>query len=172
MQFLLGIRTIPTTEIPYYPMAYHNGSIWPHDNALIALGMSRYGLTQGVERLLGGLFDLSIQVDLHRLPELICGFPRKPGEGPILYPVACAPQAWAAGAVFLLLQACLGISFHGTDREIRFTHPSLPEFLPAIQIKNLRIGNVSADLEFTRTESDVMINVTRKDDLLSIVAVR
>ncbi|WNM62183.1 amylo-alpha-1,6-glucosidase [Candidatus Nitrospira neomarina] len=167
-----GIRTIPTTEIRYNPMAYHNGSIWPHDNALIALGMSRYGLTQGVERLLGGLFDLSIQVDLHRLPELICGFPRKPGEGPILYPVACAPQAWAAGAVFLLLQACLGISFHGTDREIRFTHPSLPEFLPAIQIKNLRIGKVSADLEFTRTESDVMINVTRKDDQLSIVAVR
>lgn len=167
-----GIRTIPTTEIRYNPMAYHNGSIWPHDNALIALGMSRYGLTQGVERLLGGLFDLSIQVDLHRLPELICGFPRKPGEGPILYPVACAPQAWAAGAVFLLLQACLGISFHGTDREIRFTQPSLPEFLPAIQIKNLRIGKVSADLEFTRTESDVMINVTRKDDQLSIVAVR
>lgn len=167
-----GIRTIPTNEIRYNPMAYHNGSIWPHDNALIALGMSRYGLTQGVERLLGGLFDLSIQVDLHRLPELICGFPRKPGEGPILYPVACAPQAWAAGAVFLLLQACLGISFHGTDREIRITHPSLPEFLPAIQIKNLRIENVSADLKFIRTESDVMINVTRKDDLLSIVTVR
>ncbi len=167
-----GIRTIPKSEIRYNPMAYHNGSIWPHDNALIALGMSRYGLTQGVERLLGGLFDLSIHVDLHRLPELICGFPRKPGEGPILYPVACAPQAWAAGAVFLLLQACLGISFHGADREIRFTHPTLPEFLPAIQIKNLRIGNLSADLEFTRTESDVMINVTRKDDPLNIVSVR
>lgn len=167
-----GIRTIPTNEIRYNPMAYHNGSIWPHDNALIALGMSRYGLTQGVERLLAGLFDLSIHVDLHRLPELICGFPRKPGEGPILYPVACAPQAWAAGAVFLLLQACLGISFHGTEREIRFTHPSLPEFLPAMKIKNLRIGNLSADLELTRTESDVMINVTRKDELLSIVTVR
>ncbi len=167
-----GIRTIPTNEIRYNPMAYHNGSIWPHDNALIALGMSRYGLPQGVERLIGGLFDLSIHVDLHRLPELICGFPRKPGEGPILYPVACAPQAWAAGAVFLLLQSCLGISFNGAEQEIRFTHPFLPEFLPAIQIKNLRIGNLSADLKFTRTESDVMINVTRKDDLLNIVSVR
>ena len=103
-------------------------------------------------------------MDLHRLPELICRFPRKPGEGPILYPVACTPQAWAAGAVFLLIQACLGMPFHGTDREIRFIHPSFPEFLPAIQIEIFRIGNVLADLEITRTESDVMINVTRQDD--------
>ena len=134
----MGIQAIPTSEIRYNPMASHNGSIWPNDNALIALGMSRYGLTQGVERLSGGFFDLSIQVDLHRLPELICGFPRKPGEGPRFHPVACAPQAWAAGAVFLLLQACLGISFHRTDQKIRFTHAFLPEFLPAIQIKILR----------------------------------
>lgn len=167
-----GIRTIPTNEIRYNPMAYHNGSVWPHDNALIALGMSRYGLSHGVERLLGGLFDMSIHVDLHRLPELICGFTRRPGEGPILYPVACAPQAWAAGAVFLLLQACLGISFRGAEHEIRFTNPYLPEFLPFLQIKNLRLGESTADVEFTRTKSDVMINVTRKDDPLNIVAVR
>jgi glycogen debranching enzyme len=167
-----GIRTVPTTEIRYNPMAYHNGSVWPHDNALIALGMSRYGLTQEVEQLLGGLFDMSIHVDLHRLPELICGFPRRTGEGPILYPVACAPQAWAAGAVFLPLQSSLGISFQGAEHVIRFTNPHLPEFLPALQITNLRIGNYSADLQLTRTESDVMINVTRKDDSLNIVSVR
>lgn len=167
-----GIRTVPTTEIRYNPMAYHNGSVWPHDNALIAWGMSRYGLTQGVDKLLGGLFDLSIHVDLHRLPELICGFPRGTGEGPILYPVACAPQAWAAGAVFLLLQSCLGISFNGAEREIRFINPHLPEFLPALQITNLRIGNCSADIHLTRTKSDVMINVIRKDESLNIVAVR
>ncbi|MFZ1747433.1 MAG: hypothetical protein WBO24_03185 [Nitrospirales bacterium] len=143
-------------------MAYHNGSIWLHDNALIALGMSRYGLTQSVERLIGGLFDLSIHVDLHRLPELICGFPRNPGEGPILYPVACAPQAWASGAVFLLLQSCLGISFHGTKREIRFTHPFLPKSLAALQIKNFRKGNDSAEPYLTRTESDVMIQCDSK----------
>lgn len=167
-----GIRTIPTNEIRYNPMAYHNGSVWPHDNALIAWGMSRYGLTHGVERLLGGIFDLSIHANLHRLPELICGFKRRPGEGPILYPVACAPQAWSAGAVFLLLQACIGISLQGAEPEIRFTNPYLPEFLPALQIKNLRVGKFSADLELTRTESDVMINVTRKDDPLNIVKVR
>ncbi|MDR4494139.1 MAG: glycogen debranching N-terminal domain-containing protein [Nitrospirales bacterium] len=167
-----GIRTIPTTETRYNPMAYHNGSIWPHDNALIALGMSRYGWTEGVERILGALFDMSIHVELRRLPELICGFTRKPGESPILYPVACAPQAWAAGAVFLLLQACLGMSFQGTEREIRFTNPYLPEFLPFLKITNLRMGKYSADLELTRTASDVMINVTRKDDDLNIVTVR
>lgn len=167
-----GIRTIPTNESRYNPMAYHNGSIWPHDNALIALGMSRYGLTQSLDRIMAGLFDMSIYVDLHRLPELICGFERRPGEGPILYPVACAPQAWAAGAVFLLLQACLGISFQGAEREIRFTNAHLPEFLPALHIKNLSIGKFSADLELTRTESDVLINVIRKDDPLNIVAIR
>ncbi|MGD9852617.1 MAG: glycogen debranching N-terminal domain-containing protein [Nitrospirales bacterium] len=167
-----GIRTIPTNEIRYNPMAYHNGSIWPHDNALIALGMRHYGLTEGVERVLGGLFDMSIHVDLHRLPELICGFKRKSGESPILYPVACAPQAWAAGAVFLLLQACLGLSFQGDDRKIRFTNPYLPEFLPALQIKNLRMGKYSVDMELTRTNSDVMINVTRKEGDLNVVTVR
>jgi glycogen debranching enzyme len=167
-----GVRTIPTHEIRYNPMSYHNGSVWPHDNSLIALGMSRYGFSHGVDRILGGLFDMSIHVDLHRLPELICGFTRRPGVGPILYPVACAPQAWAAGAVFLLLQACLGISFQGAEREIRFTNPFLPEFLPFLQIKNLRLGESTADVEFTRTKSDVMINVTRKDNSLNIVAVR
>ncbi len=134
--------------------------------------MSRYGFTQSLDRILAGLFDMSIYVDLHRLPELICGFERRPGEGPILYPVACAPQAWAAGAVFLLLQACLGISFQGAEREIRFSNPHLPEFLPALHIKNLRIGKLSADLELTRTESDVLINVIRKDASLNIVAIR
>ncbi|GJL50024.1 MAG: amylo-alpha-1,6-glucosidase [Nitrospirales bacterium] len=167
-----GIRTIPTDEIRYNPMAYHNGSVWPHDNALIAYGMSRYGFTDGIQEILRGLFDMSVHSDLHRLPELICGFERRPGEGPILYPVACAPQSWAAGAVFLLVQASLGISFHGADQEIRFTKPYLPEFLPSLQLQNLRIGNLSADLEFTRKKSDVMIHVTRKDDPLNIVAVK
>jgi len=167
-----GIRTIPTDEIRYNPMAYHNGSVWPHDNALLAYGMSRYGFTDGIQEILRGLFDMSVHSDLHRLPELICGFERRPGEGPILYPVACAPQSWAAGAVFLLVQASLGISFHGAEQEIRFTKPYLPEFLPSLQLQNLRIGNLSADLEFTRKKSDVMIHVTRKDDPLNIVAVK
>src|SRR5262249_31125702 len=93
-----GVRTLATTEARYNPMSYHNGSIWPHDNALIALGLSRYGLEEEVLQIMNGLFDASLFLDLHRLPELFCGFVRRPGEGPTLYPVACAPQSWAAAA--------------------------------------------------------------------------
>ncbi|RMH08365.1 MAG: amylo-alpha-1,6-glucosidase [Nitrospirae bacterium] len=168
-----GIRTIPRSEVRYNPMSYHNGSVWPHDNALIAYGFSRYGFAARTHQILAGLFDMSIHVDLHRIPELVCGFNRRPGEGPILYPVACAPQTWAAGAVFLLLQACLGLSIQGADNEIRFTNPYLPEFLPFVQIKNLAIGKASADLMMVRTaEEDVSINVTRKDDPLNVVIVK
>ena len=100
-------------------------SVWPHDNALVAWGMARYGFKEPVHKILTGLFDASLFVDLHRLPELFCGFVRRTGEGPTLYPVACAPQAWAAGSVFLLLQACLGLSIHGAGR----THPFFrPDF--------------------------------------------
>ena len=90
-------------------MSYHNGSVWPHDNALIAAGMARYGHTGQAMRVLAGLFEASLHFDGHRLPELFCGFPRREGEGPTLYPVACSPQAWAAAAVFCMLQACLGL---------------------------------------------------------------
>ncbi|MGH9640592.1 MAG: amylo-alpha-1,6-glucosidase, partial [Bryobacteraceae bacterium] len=105
-----GVRTIATGQKRYNPMSYHNGSVWPHDNALIALGAASSRDKELALGILSGMLDLSIFVDLHRLPELICGFPRRPGKGPTLYPVACSPQAWAAGAVFLALQSCLGLS--------------------------------------------------------------
>src|SRR5213075_1138820 len=105
-----GIRTVASSEARYNPMSYHNGSVWPHDNALIAAGFGRYGFKESAAMVLAGLLDASLFFDLHRLPELFCGFPRRAGESPTLYPVACAPQAWAAGAVFLLLEACLGLS--------------------------------------------------------------
>ncbi len=105
-----GIRTLATTEHRYSPMSYHNGSVWPHDNALIALGLSRYGLREATARVLQGLFDASRFMSLNRLPELFCGFARRPAEKPTLYPMACAPQAWASASPFLLLQACLGLS--------------------------------------------------------------
>ena len=103
-------------------MSYHNGTVWPHDNALIAYGFSRYGLQDLAVRVLTGLFEAGTYFDLHRMPELFCGFAREPGEGPTPYPVACAPQAWAAGAVFLLLQACLGLADH-RDRAADRVHP-------------------------------------------------
>src|SRR5205814_6838685 len=122
-----GIRTVATSEARYNPMSYHNGSVWPHDNALIAAGFARYGRTTEASRVLGGIFDLSRSVDLHRLPELICGFHRRTSESPTLYPVACAPQAWAAGAAFLLIQACLGLTIDATARRVTFAHSVLPE---------------------------------------------
>src|SRR5262249_41227512 len=102
-----GIRTVSTREHRYNPMAYHDGSVWPHDNAIIAHGFARYGLQQCALQVMRGLFDASTFFELRRTPELFCGFPRRAGEGPTLYPVACSPQSWAAGSVFYILQSCL-----------------------------------------------------------------
>ncbi|MFL6711699.1 MAG: glycogen debranching N-terminal domain-containing protein [Sulfurifustis sp.] len=158
-----GMRTVARGERRYNPMSYHNGSVWPHDNGLVALGFARYGFKEHAVKLLGGLFDASIALDLHRLPELYCGFERLPGQGPTLYPVACLPQAWASGAVFHLLQACLGVSFSPEKPQMRFNHPWLPEYLQWIEIKNLRFRDGSLDLVIRRHLQDVSVNVLRKD---------
>ncbi len=110
-----GIRTVARGEARYNPMSYHNGSIWPHDNALIALGMARYGLKRPVAQITRGLFEAATYMDLRRLPELFCGFQRERRRGPTLYPVACAPQAWASAAVFSLIEALLGLEFRPAD---------------------------------------------------------
>jgi hypothetical protein len=100
-------------------MSYHNGSVWPHDNALIGMGLSHYGFRKQAARILHGLYEASVRVELHRLPELFCGFHKRPeSSGPTLYPVACAPQAWAAGSVFLLLRACLGLDARAHERQL------------------------------------------------------
>ena len=158
-----GIRTIAEGERRYNPMSYHNGSIWPHDNALIAAGFARYGFQRRALDVLTGLFNASIFMDLHRLPELFCGFPRRPGEGPTLYPVACIPQAWAAATPFYLLQACLGLSFSHEKPQIRFTHPVLPDYVEWVEIRGLRVGGGEVDLALRRHAQDVGINVLRKE---------
>ena len=167
-----GVRTVATTEARYNPMSYHNGSIWPHDNALIACGLARYGLKEEVLQITEALFDVSLFVDLHRLPELFCGFIRRPGEGPTLYPVACAPQAWAAASVFLLLQACLGLGISASENRLYFSHPVLPPFLSKLQIHNLRVGEASVDLLLLRHGLDVGINVLRREGKLEITMVK
>jgi len=146
-----GIRTLATGEVRYNPMSYHNGSIWPHDNALIAAGFARYGLKDKANRVLTALFEASLFLEMRRLPELFCGFTRRDGEGPTLYPVACAPQAWAAAAVFLLLQASLGLSIDATESEVYFRSPHLPGPLKEVHIKNLAVGNSSLDLVVDRS---------------------
>ena len=167
-----GIRTIPAGVRRYNPMSYHNGTVWPHDNALIAAGFARYGLTQSSSQLLQSMFDLSAAVDLHRLPELICGFHRRTGEAPTLYPVACAPQAWAAGAVFMLLQSSLGLEMDATKRKLSLHRAVLPDSVEWVRITNLAVGDTSVDLLLTRHPFDVSITVLRREGELQIVAVK
>jgi glycogen debranching enzyme len=167
-----GVRTVAATEARYNPMSYHNGSVWPHDNALIAVGLARYGLKEEALEIMNGLFDASQFVDLHRLPELFCGFPRRPGEGPTLYPVACAPQAWAAAAVFLLLQACLGLMVSARERRLCFSYPLLPAALKEVQVRNLRVGDAEVDLLLLRHGPDVGINVLRREGKVEITLVK
>jgi glycogen debranching enzyme len=157
-----GIRTIATSEARYNPMSYHNGSVWPHDNAIIAAGMAAYGDKQGAMKVLTGIFDASLFITLHRLPELFCGFSRRPGESPTFYPTACSPQAWAAGAGFQLLQACLGLQIDGTRRLVSFDRPVLPPFLERVQIRNLLVGTARLDLVLDRQESEVAVRVARR----------
>jgi glycogen debranching enzyme len=171
-----GIRTLAESETRYNPMSYHNGSIWPHDNALIAYGMSRYGFTQEAQRILDGLFDASYHFDLHRMPELYCGFHRRADQGPTLYPVACSPQSWAAASVFLLLQACLGLSVEaardGSRAHLTFRHPRLPPSLQHVGIRNLRVGEASIDLDITRYPRDVSVDIVRRDGPLEVVTIK
>jgi glycogen debranching enzyme len=167
-----GIRTVSAAGARYNPMSYHNGSIWPHDNALVAAGFARYGLMSEASRVLGGMFDLSQVVDLYRLPELICGFHRRQDGFPTLYPVACAPQTWAAGAVFLILQACLGLEVDAVNHRVSFTCAVLPESIESLRIVNLRVGDASVDLLLTQHAHDVGITVQRREGQLEVVAMK
>jgi glycogen debranching enzyme len=165
-----GVRTIGTREARYNPMAYHNGSLWPHDNALVAAGLARYGFTSGVTAIAEGLFEASLHVDLQRMPELFCGFRRRPGEGPTLYPVACAPQAWAAAAIFLILQSCLGLSIDAIEGKVEVSHASLPSFLDRVTIHGLTIGaGSSVDLLFDRHANDVGVTVLDRSGRVAVI---
>ncbi len=166
-----GVRTIPANEPRYNPMSYHNGSIWPHDNALIAFGLARYGFKDAALKILGGLFDASQFMECNRLPELFCGFARRRGEGPTLYPVACSPQAWSSAAVFFLLQACLGLRFDAAHHRLYIDNPRLPETIQQLEIKNLKVAFGAVDLSFAWQEQDVAVHIRRRvGDIEVIVA--
>ncbi len=167
-----GVRTLAASECRYNPMSYHNGSVWPHDNALIAHGLARYGLAAQALQIWTGLFEAAMSFDLHRLPELFCGFRQDPGEGPVPYPVACAPQAWSAASVFLLLQACLGLEINAPTARICFTRPQLPASLGELRIHNLEVAGAAVDLLLVRHEHDVGVNVLRRDGDIQIFVVQ
>ena len=164
-----GIRTIALSAARYNPMSYHNGSVWPHDNGLIAMGMARYGQKQAAAQVFGALFDAASYMDLRRLPELFCGFVRRQRNAPTQYPVACSPQAWASATTLCLLQATLGLELFDGSREVAFYRPVLPPFLNHVHLRNLRVSAGSVDVMLHRYGDDVAATVTRRDGDVVVV---
>jgi glycogen debranching enzyme len=145
-----GIRTMSKDAVGYNPMSYHNGTVWPHDNALIAAGLKRYGFLDATNRIATAMFEAAQYTDYMRLPELFCGFTRRTPSPPVQYPVACSPQAWAAGAPFLLLQGMLGISAAAHENVLTVNKPHLPPWLNEVELRNLRVGDSALSLVFRR----------------------
>ena len=166
-----GIRTVAEGEARYNPMSYHNGSIWPHDNGIIAMGFGRYGLKAPLARVLTGLFDAMLFTEIKGVPELFCGFARRKGMGPTSYPIACVPQAWSSAAVFGMIGAALGITFDVDEHRILFVRPTLPDWMDEMRLTNLRLGDASADVVLRRTGEAAALYVTRREGPLEIVLV-
>ncbi len=166
-----GVRTIASTEARYNPMSYHNGSIWPHDNALIAAGFSRYGFRREAARIFEGLFSAATYVDLMRLPELFCGFPRRRSQGPTFYPVACSPQAWSAATPLSLVQSCLGLGFDVQKEEICLREPIMPAFLQNLTVSGLQIGAGAVDIGFDRMDDKVVVRPLGRSGSARIVTI-
>ena len=163
-----GVRTVAVGEPRYNPMSYHNGSIWPHDNSLIVWGLARYGRMAEAERVFEALFAAANYFDSRRLPELFCGFRRRRGAAPTLYPVACAPQAWAAATPFLLLQACLGLEFDPASRAIRFRNPRLPAFVDEITLRDLGFEDAKVDVTLRQVGDHAAVRVLRNTGAVQV----
>lgn len=154
-----GVRTLATGEAHYNPMSYHNGSVWPHDTAIAAVGLRAYGFHDAFLAMTTGLFEAAIHCEGLRLPELFCGFPRIAGYGPTPYPVACAPQAWAAGVVFQLLEGMLGLRPDARQNRLILNHPMLPPWLAWVEVRGLGVGRSTVDLRVTRSRSGAAVEV-------------
>ncbi len=167
-----GIRTLSEGEARYNPMSYHDGSVWPHDNALIALGFARYQKKQEAMAVFSALFNTVQYMDSLRLPELFCGFARRRGNAPTLYPVACSPQAWAAATPFALVQAVLGMEMDHAAGEIRFNRPVLPHFIDDMCLKRLALGDATVDVQLERRGDDVSVNVLERHGDVRVVVLK
>lgn len=164
-----GVRTIAAGEARYNPMSYHNGSVWPHDNALIAMGLARYGHKDAVLKLFQGLIDAATYDEFRRLPELFCGFSRRRKRGPTSYPVACSPQAWAAAAPFALVAAATGLILDHDDNCVRFDNPKLPEDIDTLRLSGIRVADSRLDLRLTRSAGDVTTAVVEREGDASLL---
>jgi glycogen debranching enzyme len=151
-----GLRTLAAGTVRFNPMSYHNGSVWPHDTSLCVAGMARYGERAGAAKVLDDMFQAARMFG-RRMPELFCGFQREPGEPPIAYPVACMPQAWAAGSVFLLLQACMGLTIDAARRQIRLFRPVLPSGVDELSLDGLEVGGARVSLKLQRIGGEIAV---------------
>ena len=166
-----GVRTLADREVRYNPMAYHNGSIWPHDNALLAMGFAGSPDKELALRIFGAQLEASAFFDSGRLPELFCGFRRRDGKAPTSYPVACSPQAWSAGAVFMMLQACLGVDIEASAGRIAFRYPRLPAGIEKLTIRGVEVGAGSVDLTVRNQAGAVGVSVERRMGKVDVVVV-
>jgi glycogen debranching enzyme len=169
-----GVRTLSDKERIYNPMSYHRGSVWPHDNSLIAFGMARYGYQLEASAILSALFEASLDFRDYRLPELFCGNQRHHRDKPVQYPVSCSPQAWASGAPIMILTALLGLRPDASGGELKIVHPRLPEFLTFLELRDLRVGGSRLDLDFLRQDDRTSCRVVRQrgDELAVSVTYR
>jgi len=166
-----GVRTLADDEVPFNPMSYHNGSIWPHDTAICAAGLARYQERAGVVKLMSSMFEAAVRFNM-RLPELFCGFTRAIGDAPVAYPVACLPQAWSAGSAFMMLQACLGIRIDGWNRAIEVDRPRLPIGIDNLVIRHLAVGEAKVDLTFERVGDHIVCYLDERHEGLVPLVVR
>jgi glycogen debranching enzyme len=166
-----GLRTLARGQVRFNPMSYHNGSVWPHDTVMAAAGMARYGERRAVALLLGEIYAAASHFHL-RLPELFCGFKQAPGEPPIAYPVACLPQAWAAGSVFLMLQAALGVRIDAIEGVIEVENPILPAGIERLNVTNLSVGASRVDLAFQQMDSHTAVIPRRREGPVSVRTIR
>jgi glycogen debranching enzyme len=159
-----GIRTLSARHAVYNPMSYHDGSVWPHDNAILVSGLAHYGLAPAALPVLAGLHDAGTRMEALRLPELFCGIPRSDATRPVLYPVSCSPQAWASGAMFLLLQSVLGIRPNAPRGVLHVRDPQLPPFLRELTVNSLAIGDSRVTLHFRRHAGRTLANLLAVED--------
>jgi len=164
-----GIRTLSADTIGYNPIGYHLGSIWPHDNAICAAGFARYGLVDATRQVAGALFEATAHFREARLPELFCGFERATSPLPVPYPVACSPQAWAAGSLYHLMSAALGLRPDARAGRLELVRPALPKWLPSLRLLGLRVGAAAVDLEFSAQEGSISVEVLRRTGELDVI---
>jgi len=167
-----GLRTLSSRERAYNPMSYHNGSVWPHDTALAAVGMREYGMNAQFLTLATGLFEAVLQFDDMRMPELFCGFPRVAGYAPTRYPVACSPQAWASGVVFQLIGAMLGLRPEAADNQITLARPTLPGWLTWIEIRGLRVSKSRLGMRVLQGSDGAAVELLARDGDAELVVRR